>query len=358
MIFEPYALKGLKLPNRVMRSATCEGMADARGLVTGPLTDLLARLSAGGVGLIVTGHCYVRRDGKATWGMTGIDTDDCLPGLQKLAAAVHAAGPAKIVPQLNHAGRQVPDSLNPAGTVAPSAVAQPNIGAVPRALAAEEVEALIDAYVRAAVRARAAGFDGVELHGAHGYLISQFLSPLVNRRQDAYGGTLENRARFLERIVKGIRQQAGEDFLLMIKLGYRDQDAAGLTPEDGLQVARWLARWGIDAIELSGGVGVHNTRRKINKPEEEAFFLPETAHFQAALPVPVISVGGYRSKKIMEKVIEDRRAAMIALCRPLIREPDLIPQFASGRKERADCISCSQCLVALGRNQPVKCTFV
>lgn len=343
MLFEPFRIGNLELDNRLMRSATCDWISDNAGLVTDRQAELYAELGAGGIGLIVSGHIYVRADGIASSGMTGADRDECVTGLTAMAAAVHRTGRAKIAAQLNHGGRSARMCFGKCDLAAPSPVPLDDKSPVPRDLTTAEVEALAKAYGDAARRVKAAGFDAVQIHGAHGYLVSQFLSPLTNKREDAFGGTLENRSRFLKTVYGHIRAAVGDAMPVMIKLGAFDGDAGGLTLEEGLQVGRWFAEWGGDAIEVSGGINAASSAMRIKAGKNEAPFLDKAAAFKHALSIPVITVNGYRSLAFMEKVLASGKADMIALCRPFIREPDLALALVQGTKTTADCISCNRC---------------
>jgi len=357
MLFDPYKLKDLELPNRIARSATCDWMAGEAGFVTDEMVELYRGLAEGGVGLVISGHVCVREDGKASRGMTGGYSDEHIPGLARLAGAVHSVPGARAVAQINFGQRNAYDEAQQRH--GPSAVAVGGVGEepVPRALSTDEVVELAQAYVRTAERVKEAGFDGVQLHGAHGYMIGRFLSPASNVRDDEFGGSAEARAEFPRRIVAGVRESLGDDYPLLIKLGTHDGPGVegGLTVEDTLQVGRWLEEWGVDAIETSGGIDSSSSRAKKDNPDDKPYFLEIAARFKAALGIPVISVGGYRSLAAMKEAVESGRADMVALCRPLIREPGLVNSFKSGEKETSDCVSCNGCLSSDG---PLRCKLI
>ena len=352
MLFEHCNIANLTLKNRVCRSATCNWMAGRNGLVNDSIVKLYRELAAGGVGLIFSGHLYVRADGRASNGMTAIDRDECTGGLSRLTAAVHETPGAKLAAQINFGLQSAYD--DPPRRQGPSAVA---VGTeeVPRALSTDEVKELITAYVDAARRAKAAGFDGVQLHGAHGYMLNRFLSPASNKRDDEFGGSAEGRAEFARRIVTGIGDDLGGEYPLMIKLGTYDGADGGLTVEDTLQIGRWLEEWGVDAIETSGGIGAASTRTRKHNSSDGAYFLDIAARFTEALDIPVISVGGYRMVDDMKAAVESGKSDMISMCRPFIREPDLVNSLASGEKDRADCVSCNGCMRAA---EPLSCKLI
>ena len=349
ILFTPFRLGTLDVPNRFVRSATGEGMCEPDGRATPLLADFYGTLARGGTGLIITGHSFVRADGKASDGMMGVHSDACIPGLAAIVEAVHATE-AKVVCQLNHAGRQTaPERIGGQTPVAPSAVPDKASGLTPRALEADEIEPLIDSYVAAAVRCREAGFDGVQLHCAHGYLMSEFLSPYTNRRDDAWGGsvgTVNGRARFPLEALRRIRAALGADYPVLVKLNAEDFIDGGLTLGQSCRIGALMEADGIDAIEISAGmaetVGLI-MRKDITTEEGEAYFVPYCREFRRHVAVPIICVAGLRSLGVMESVVESGAADMVSLCRPLIREPDLPNKLRSGTATRAACVSCGRC---------------
>jgi len=331
----------LTLANRLVRSATAEQMADEAGRPEPPLVDMYKALAQGGVGLIITGHAFVHRSGRCHPKMTGVHDDDLIPSLEALAKAVHGQK-GKVVMQINHGGRQCAEETIFEEPLAPSPVPRIKGGPRPRELSEAQIRELIGAYGRAAGRAKAAGFDGVQLHGAHGYLINQFNSPATNWRRDGWGGSVARRLRFLEEVAAAARDKVGGDYPLLIKLGIQDFRQDGLTLDDGVEILRHLADWGIDAVEISGGLGGQSTRKDILCPDEEAYFLPQTRKAREATDLPLILVGGLRSKSVMERILEEGTADFISLSRPLIREPDLPRRFQEGQ-DKACCVSCNRC---------------
>ncbi len=346
-LFSPVRIGSLELRNRLVRSATAEQMStEPAGEATPTQAALYRDLARGGVGLIVTGHAYVTPEGKAHTEMLGAYADELIPGLRTLADAAHAEG-GKIALQINHGGRQCSRQAV-TQPVAPSAVSTHN-GRVPREMTHDEICSAIDAFAQAARRAQLAGFDAVQLHGAHGYLIGQFLSPLSNRRSDAWGGDFERRLRFLAAVCEAVRGQVGRDYPVIIKLGMTDnleQAPDGLTPDDGAHIAGRLAGLGLDAVEVSGGYGGRsdfNGRLGVGSKVAEAYFRPLAQRAKAATGLPVILVGGLRSRAVMEDVLASGDADLISLCRPLICEPDLPNQLESGEKSASACISGGRC---------------
>ncbi|KKK50021.1 hypothetical protein LCGC14_3129190, partial [marine sediment metagenome] len=285
-IFESSEINGMELANRLVRSATWEGMCTDDGRPTDKLIDLYKALAAGGVGLIVTGYTFVRPEGKQMPGKMGLHTDDFAPDMKRMVDAVHAMS-GKLCVQLVHAGGQTSQKVAGRQPLAPSAVeAAQYQGVEPEAMSKQDIAGVVAAFGQAAARAKDYGFDAVELHGAHGYLINQFLSPITNQRDDEYGGSLDNRARFMMEVYKSVRDAVGGAFPVMIKLTGADNLEGGLVVEDAVEAARKLDEAGIDAIEVSSGTPASGeegpVRTKINKPEREAYILPLARRIKAA----------------------------------------------------------------------------
>jgi len=353
MLFQPQRLGRIEIQNRLIRSATYYGLADSDGRVGDTSVELMKMLASGGVGLIVTGFAYVSPGGQVFEDMNGIDSDEQIPGYHRMTQAVHELD-GKVVMQVVHAGllagaaarRGEPRLVVSAG----EAQSSPESGT--REMTEEDVETVIDAFGRAARRVQEAGFDGVQIHGAHGYLVTQFLSPTMNRRTDRWGGSFENRMRFAVEVVRAIRAQVDEDFPVMIKLGCRDymDEGAGMSVEEGSRVAALLEGEGVCFIEVSHGMAGRDFRRmtrgKEKAPIQEAYLLPDARVVRESTSGPLAVVGGMRSLPVMEEAIESGAVDCIALCRPLIREPDLIQRWKSGDTRPADCISCGACMKA------------
>jgi 2,4-dienoyl-CoA reductase-like NADH-dependent reductase (Old Yellow Enzyme family) len=343
LLFTPGTFGTLTLANRLVRSATAERMADDEGRPLPEVASLYRDLARGGVGLIITGHMYVHPVGRCHLGMTGIYDDALIPGLADLVEAVHQEG-GKIAVQINHGGMQCARE-SVAGTIAPSAVDAPFLPQPAREMTPDEIESAIDAYAQAARRAQAAGFDAVQLHGAHGYLINQFLSPFVNHRTDAWGGDLENRMRFLRAVCAAVRAQVGPDYPLFIKFGMVDGVEGGLMLDESVRVVAAMAEMGLDAVEVSGGItagAIQNSKAGVRKAEDEAYFRHFAQAVRPVAPLPLMLVGGFRSRQVMDDVLDAGDADFIALCRPLIAEPDFPNRLQQGQA-RSACISGNRC---------------
>ena len=305
----------------------------------------MTELAEGEVGLIMSSHAYVRRDGQAGPFQLGIYTDDFIDGYRKLTRAVHGFD-TKIVLQISHAGAFASGKLIGETPVALSSVE--NFTESPRRIMdQEEIGVLVRAFAQGARRAKEAGFDGVQIHGAHGYLLSQSLSPALNKRNDNYGGSLKNRARFLMEVLGAVRDEVGSDFPLLIKLNAEDFLEGGLTLTESVQVGEMLEKGGIDAIELSGGTffsgKLNPSRLGIATEEKEAYFREAAKTFKQKVNVPLILVGGNRSFRVAEKLVREGSAEYISMSRPFIREPGLIKRWASGDLRKARCLSDNFC---------------
>ncbi len=333
------------LSNRFVRSATWEGMATTEGAVTPKLIETMTGLARGGVGLIITGHAYIRPEGQAAPWQLGIHKDELIQGLQEMTKAVHDSG-GKIITQLAHAGNFAAKQL----TGQPPLVVSDfeGLASSPRQeITTQGIREMVNAFADAARRAKSAGFDGVQIHSAHGYLLSQFLSPAFNRRKDEYGGEARNRARIHLEVYQAIRKVVGEDYPILIKLNCRDFVENGMSLEDSLQVARLLADAGMDAIELSGGLitggKLSPSRSGIDSMEKEAYFQEDARAMKKEIGIPLILVGGIRSFEVAEKLVQGGTADYISMSRPFIREPDLVNRWKAGDRRRAECRSDSLC---------------
>lgn len=344
-LFDRTTINGMELRNRFVRSATWEGMCDEQGRPGPKLAACYRDLARGGVGLIVTGYSFVRLDGKQTRGSLGAHRDDLAPQLRELCDAVHDEG-GKLCMQLVHTGGQARVT---AGTrlLAPSALEAPHYAGMASEMTQQDIREVSAAFGESAGRAREWGFDSVQVHAAHGYLINQFLSPGTNRRTDAYGGSIENRVRFLLESYASVRKAVGPDFPVLAKLNGSDFMQDGLSIEDALFAARTLAREGIDAIEVSGGTPASgdNTpvRRKIETREQEAYHLALAKQIKASVSCPLMVVGGFRSFECAKDAVERDGVDYISMARPFVREPALVNRWKQGDNSRSACISCNGC---------------
>jgi len=355
-LFDPGRIGSLELKNRLVRSATGAGMSLPDGSMTPELVEIYRQLADGGVGLIITGHACVAPNGKASAGMMGLWKDGLVPGLSKMVDVVHDHG-SQVAAQINHAGRQTTPETTGETPVAPSPIPQKGSDIVPRALTEGEIRDLLHAYAQAARRAKEAGFDGVQLHCAHGYLMSEFISPYTNHRTDDWGGSPKKRHRFVLEAYRKVREAVGSDYPVFIKQNGADFIDGGLELEESVMLAEALDAEGIDAIEVSCGmteVAAKIARINIRTPKKEAYLLPLAEEFRKHLSCPIILVGGMRSRATMQRILDGGKVDFISICRPLIREPDLPKKLKKGQSA-ATCASCNACFTH--RPGPLRCMY-
>ena len=351
--FAPYKIGNLEVKNRWVRSATWDGSADESGAVTDKSVSIYQELGRGGVGLIMSGYAFVSDQGQANPGQYGVHNDDMIPGLRWMAKAAHEGG-AKIALQIVHAGinsvylgRKGIDSL--------AMSRMPGYGRPHREMTAEDIEGIIEDFIAAASRAIEAGFDAIQLHGAHSYLMSQIESPLFNRRKDQWGGNAENRRRFHLEVIRKIRRVIGADFPLWIKFGLQDDKQGGLSLAEGLETCRQMVTAGIESIEVSTGVG--NATPMVKENDGECWhFRERTVALKQVVDVPIMAVGGIRSLEMARGILDNKEADMISMCRSFVREPSLITRWQNGDdKQAATCISCNRCLGVLVKSKVLEC---
>jgi len=337
----------MTVKNRFARSATNDWLGNVDGSVSDKEVDIYRNLAANDVGLIISAHSYVEHPrGRASFNQNGIYDDRFISGYRRLAGAVHEYG-AKIVVQISHAATQTT-----------SQVIENQYPFDPNKVEEYEILALIDAFAAAVLRVKKAGCDGVQIHMAHGYLLSRFLSPDTNRRQDDWGGTPEKRVRVFIEIIKRAKSLVGADFPILVKLnsmgGFNGTAAVEL--EDVIYTAKLLEGLGVCAIEVSGGVAREpkNSMARVGilHSEQEAYFAAAASQIKKAVNIPIILVGGLRSQKVMERILDEEVADMVSLCRPFIREPDLVCKLKGGQPKVA-CVSCNLCFDPSG----IKCNY-
>lgn len=338
---------GVTLPNRLAKSAMTEGMADPWGRATEDHERLYKRWSNGGTGLLITGNIQVDRRSLERPGnirIEGVQDAEQMRRLGRLAEAGKAGG-SHIWAQIAHAGRQAPADACPE-PVAPSAVPLKMLRwtqRAPKALLDEEIEEIIARFGTAARAAKSAGFDGVQMHGAHGYLISEFLSPAVNLRTDRWGGTLKKRARFLLEVIREVRRAVGPDFPVGLKLNSADFQKGGFSHEESLRVVEWLNDEGVDLLEITGGtyehlsmIGVKIDNQFDREPPRattkarEAYFAVYAADARRVAKMPVMATGGFRSRDTMISALNEKTCDIVGLARPLCVDPEVSRKLIDG----------------------------
>lgn len=345
-LFQPCTIGRLASRNRFVRSATTSGHADKRGIVGPEIVRRYEDLAQGGVGLIIKGHLFVDPGGKAHPGMAGVSSDEHIAGLAKVANGVHSHG-GRILAQVNHGGYRAAlgRRMGPSDFVTPAWRA--------RAMDAREIDQVVQDFATAARRCLDAGFDGVQIHAAHGYLVSQFLSRHANRRTDQWGGNLTNRMRLLREIYLEMRARLGSQAVISVKLNCDDFSKGGFTVDESAEVAYELSSLGIDLVEVSGeGAGAEARCRERARSRDpalsEASFGGHCARIRAATkPTPLALVDGLRSLTAMHAVVDNDLADLVSLSRPFIREPDLVTRLAAGQGE-VTCTRCDGCYGILG----------
>jgi 2,4-dienoyl-CoA reductase-like NADH-dependent reductase (Old Yellow Enzyme family)/thioredoxin reductase len=343
MLFRPLTIGALSLKNRLVMAPMTTGYGGIEGHATQDLIDFYRDRARGGVGLITCESCYVNKRGKGFVGQLALDDDKFIPDLARLVRAVHEDG-ARVMLQLIHCGRQTGSALCGGQPVAPSAIPCPVVREMPRALAPEEIQALVGDFAGAAVRAKEAGFDGVEIHAAHGYLINQFLSPYSNRRTDEYGGSLFNRSRLLLEILAEIKARLSETYPVSCRISAEEFVSDGLTLAESRTLARWLQNAGLDVLSVSGGV-YESAYRIIPPMDVEPGSLAYLAQgIKEAVSIPVVTVGGISEPSFAERILLEGKADLVALGRALLADPEWAAKAGSGEPDRIrPCIYCNHC---------------
>ena len=394
VLFEPLAIGSLTIAGRVIKAATSETRATADGAAAQTTIDFYEPIARGGTPLIITGNIYVSPDGKSTPMQLGAEDDARIPALARLVDAVHAHR-VRIFAQLNHAGRQVlPASVGLSEAVSSSAVKDLATGVRPRPLSVAEIGRVVERFADAAERCRRAGFDGVQIHAAHGYLIAQFLTPYTNRRTDEYGGSLENRVRLLREIHRAIRERVGRDWPVIMKLNGSDwlPLRAGLDTRALVEIARIMEGDGLDAVEVSVGhyesgfpvvrgtffralravargsarylPGIRGPLMRVFWPvlalgsnliwrPYEGYNLRYARRFKDALSIPVLCVGGFLTRQAMESAIERGLCDAVTIGRGFIADPFLYRHLRDGTPGPR-CVDCNACIGAIGTS-PIDC---
>ncbi len=353
-LFDTLKINRLEINNRFIRSATMDSMAE-NGLVSDAELKLYEDLGKGEIGLIISHGLYPTQEGKASPGQLSVHTDEAIPSLTKLVKRVHDNG-GKIAAQILHGGWLCSPQVTGLAPVGPSAVTNPQSGIQVRELSGDEIYQLIDSYKQASFRIIESGFDAIQLHAAHSWILSAFLSPVTNKRDDEWGGNTEKRANLVKRTCEVIREVVGNDFPILVKLGIKDYHPEGKSIESGVAQAKILEKTGVDSIEVSEGIEedlFHHIRAEATRP----YYLDECRQVKNALSVPVMLVGGIRKPGDMQKIVEDGTADAISMCRPFIMDPYLVKNIRNASLDGSKCTSCNKCMLQMRRGK-LQCVLV
>ena len=318
-MLQPLRIRSMILHNRLVMPPMATSKADPDGSINQALLDYYDEKSKGGhIGLIITEHSYVSAEGKAGMSQIGV-ADDSVPGkLKELCDVIHKNG-SKAVVQINHAGSIAKRAVIGTTPVGPSAVMNPRPGGeMPQALSEQEIEKIISMFTSAALRVKQAGFDGVEIHSAHGYLLNQFFSPLTNKREDDYGGSVMNRIRIHVEIVKAIRSAVGQEYPILLRLGASDYMEGGITLEDSLIAARELERAGVDVLDISGGFCMFSIPNLADPPQ--GYFSPLTEAIKKEVDIPVLLTGGIVGIAAAQRLVTKKKADLIGVGRAILND--------------------------------------
>ncbi|MFX1499825.1 MAG: NADH:flavin oxidoreductase [Promethearchaeota archaeon] len=360
-LFSPKKIGNVQIKNRIVRSATFMNITEKYGYIGDKFIERYDILAQGGTGLIITEATAVDPSGSGGPYQACLFDDSHNPGHIKLVNKVHEYSETKIGIQLVHTGRLGYHPKYP--TVAPSPIHSESTGITPRELTTEEINEFIQKFVSSGIRAYECGYDMVQLHAAHGYFLCNFLSPFTNKRNDEFGGSIQNKTKILTDIYNGLRDEIGKKFPILIKLQVVDAIPNGLIEEEGIKLAKILAEAGFDAIEPSGGSRDSQMFERnalpskvVKKPEDENYFLPIAKKIKPLLKnCALILVGGIRNPLLAEKILQDNEVDFISLSRPLIYEPELPNRWQKGDTTPTKCISCNSCFTIMEKGIPVYC---
>lgn len=345
-LFDSVEIGNLSVKNRFVRTATWENMT-YNGKMNEKLYDLYEVLAKGEVGLIVTGYANIVEEEQPNPGMFGIYDDSFIQGYRELCKRVHKYN-SKIILQVAYGGTKTKYNVGERKIFAPSDVSELSTGTIGTPMTKEDINYIVSAFGQSARRAKEAGFDGIEIHGAHTYLINQFLSPYYNQRTDEYGGSLENRMRFLVEIYNAMRNEIGSDYPILVKLTASDFFDGGLTFEETRKIAQKMEKIGVNAIEVSGNI--HGKGESLIGHEFEGYKIQKEAYFgefakiiAEELKIPVITVGGIKTYEATDKILNSSNISMFGLSRALLTEPHLVKRWKDGNIKKVKCVRCSKC---------------
>jgi 2,4-dienoyl-CoA reductase-like NADH-dependent reductase (Old Yellow Enzyme family)/thioredoxin reductase len=346
-LFSPFQIGNLELKNRIVMPPMATNFAGQDGSVNDRHIAYYVKRAKGGVGYITFEHTGILKQGRAFPNMALIDSDQNIHPFKKLVEAIHQEN-GKILIQINHAGRQTSASITGSPIVAPSAIPCPVRKEMPRELSYEEIQEIIEAFGKAALRVKETGADGVEIHMAHGYLINQFLSPFSNKREDEYGGDPDRRMRMALEVLRAVRNKVGPDFRILCRLSADEYVEGGLKLEDTKEIAKALERNGADALHVSACVAVSGYLNHPPYYAEEGIFAHLAQGIKSVVSIPIIAVGRIRTPELANRILEEKKADLISMGRALIADPELPAKALQGRiEEILPCISCNRCVQSI-----------
>jgi NADPH2 dehydrogenase len=306
----------LTLANRLVMPPMATSKADSDGKVNSGVLDYYAEKSEGGyLSLIIIEHSFIQQNGKASENQLSVADDNVIENLKKLADIIHHNG-AKGIMQINHAGSAADENVIGEIPVGPSVIANPRKGSIPKELTSQELTAIVKAFQNAALRVKEAGFDGVEIHSAHGYLLNQFFSPLTNKRRDEYGGDVYNRIRLHLQVIAAVREAVGKDFPILLRLGASDYVDGGTTIEDSKIAAQEFEKAGVDILDISGGFSGYS----IPGNNSQGYFAPLTEAIKGVVSIPVILTGGIIDTQVAEQLLAEGKADLIGVGRAVLKD--------------------------------------
>src|SRR3990170_4905384 len=353
-LFEPIQVGTMEVPNRIVFPPCGTELAEQGGFAGDTLINYYARRAEGGAGMIVVEFSAVDDQRFSSHRQVRISNDSYIPGLRRLAGAIKAHGSRAVI-QLHHPGRQNYAVITGLQPIAPSAIPCPRVKEMPREMTVDEIRELIEKYAAAAARAREAGFDSVQLHGAHGYMICQFLSAFSNKRTDEYGGDTAGRARFATEIIRRCKEVAGADFPVMLRFSGGEHVPGGITPAESREIARLAIAAGSDAIDLSAGN--YAMLEWTVQPQfwPRACLAPMAAAIKPAVSVPLIIAGRINDAPVAERILQEGKADMVSIGRGLIADPDLPRKALAGSSRVHRCIACNTCMDRVLRMSAIRC---
>jgi len=384
-VFEPFQMAGITFPNRIIRSATYEGMSETDGKPTEQLEKIYMALAKGGVGGIITGFIGVNEQGRAGSNMSMLYSKEHIKAYQKLTQKMHELG-TPIIAQLNHCGGQTKEVDTGMPVIAPSKISDYKA----KEMTKGEILDVIEAFVQGVKNAKEAGFDGVQIHLAHGYLLSEFISPRMNKRTDEWGGNTENRFRIVKTIIENARKIV-DDFPIIVKINGHESLKNGLSIGESVKISKLLEKVGCDGIEVSNGTikaGLATMRGNVpwemivtqndqlNKmprfvksiigtiaektypqPQPKRLYnLDAAMAIKKAVNIPVIVVGGITNMDDIDSIINQNKSDLVSMCRPFILESDLVNKFKTGQQTQSKCIQCNFCIIGIEKS-PLRCYY-